>query len=344
MQVAYSANKVSQLEINNSIDNLPASYMGTSAAPLSASAISALSTNVANPMAGQLTGSSLNTATVKQYLLDVPYPEFTGVTDDYISAGSVLYNALGLTLIKQLSSRFEMQGNFTWSKIMDQNVYLNPQDSTPFRYQDPNPNLIANIFGTYHFWEFNDKPSYWRNSLGGWSLNGVLRAYNGSLIANPGSVGGSAYGTSTTYTQLINPKLAYRSYSRFFNTCYENSSGALVYTTVNGNGAITPGCDSNSTVPAFRQNPQFTLNSTGPYMNVRQLVHPLMDLSLFKQFKISERGNFEIRGEFFNIMNTPNFGGPGTTPGSSSYGLVTLTQANDPRLTQLTARVKFLTL
>jgi xanthine/uracil permease len=75
--------------------------------------------------------------------------------------------------------------------------------------------------------------------------------------------------------------------------------------------------------------------------DVRQLVHPLMDLSLFKKFQLHESLNFEIRGEFFNVLNTPNFGGPGTTPGSSNYGVVTLTQTNDPRLTQLTARLNF---
>jgi hypothetical protein len=103
-----------------------------------------------------------------------------------------------------------------------------------------------------------------------------------------------------------------------------------------------PACDSPSSTPAYQQHLNFTFNNIGPYMNgVRQRVHPLVDLSLFKQFKIKERTSFEIRGEFFNVLNTPNFGGPGNSTGTSTYGLVTLTQANDPRLTQLTARINF---
>jgi hypothetical protein len=74
---------------------------------------------------------------------------------------------------------------------------------------------------------------------------------------------------------------------------------------------------------------------------VRQRVHPLLDLSLFKQFHIHENTNFELRGEFFNVLNTPNFGGPNTSLGNSQFGAVTLTQANDPRLTQITARINF---
>jgi hypothetical protein len=348
LQLGYAGNRVSHLPINKNIDDLPVSYMGTSASPLTSTQIAALTASVTNPMAGLLSGSSLNGSTLQQYLLYVPYPEFTGVTDDYISAGNALYNAFQITVNKQLSHSFEVQGNLTYSKIMDQNVFLNPQATTPFRFEDPQPNILSNFWGTYHFPELGGKPLIEREALGGWKLQGVLRADNATLIANPGSVGssgntgGSQYGTSQTYTELQNPKASYRSYTRYFNTCYENSSGALVYTTVSGSGAIVPGCDStNNNVPAYRANPEFTLNSLGPYMNVRELVHPLLDVSLFKTFKIHESTSFEIRGEFFNALNTPNFGGPGTTPGSSSWGYVTLTQANDPRLTQLTARINF---
>ena len=336
MEIAYSGNKVSDLEVNNNIDDLPASFMGTSAAPLGGTQIGALNAIVTNPMAGLLPGSSLNSATVQQYLLDVPFPEFTGVTDDYISSGSALYNSLAVSVSKQLGHGFDIQGNFTWAKIMDQNVYLNPQDSKPFRYQDPTPNLRGNLFGTYHFSQLQGQPAYERLPLGGWSLQGALRAYDGPLVPAPGGGTGSQYGTSTTYTQVGNATQGNRTYSRSFNTCYTNAQGVPQVTT-----ATLPGCDSLSSTPAFRLNPSFTLATIGPYLNIRELVHPLLDLSLFKQFKIHNSLNFEIRGEFFNVLNTPNFGAPGTTPGTSSYGIVTLTQVNDPRLTQLTARINF---
>ncbi|MDE1178239.1 MAG: hypothetical protein PW789_16820 [Edaphobacter sp.] len=67
----------------------------------------------------------------------------------------------------------------------------------------------------------------------------------------------------------------------------------------------------------------------------------MLDISVFKKFALREHVNFEIRGEFFNVMNTPNFGGPGTSLGSATFGVVTLTQANDPRIGQLTARINF---
>jgi hypothetical protein len=276
------------------------------------------------------------------YDLQVPYPEFTGVTDNFRSIGQVLYNSLQITVTKPMSHRLNMQGNFVWAKIMDKNAFLNPQDTNLFRYQDSQPNLLANVFGTYRLPDFKNKPWYMQQTLGHWSLHGVLRAYAGSLIANPGATGGSQYGSSLTYTQLRTPKTAYSTYTRYFDTCYLNQSGAMVMSSVNpSTGQDTPGCDSVTSTPAFQANWNFTRNTTGPYMNVRQRVHPLVDLSLFKQFQIHESTNFEIRGEFFNALNTPNFGGPGTTPGSTNWGYVTLTQANDPRLIQLTARFNF---
>lgn len=337
MEIAYSGNKVSNLEVNDQINDLPASFYGTTKAPLSAAQSNALNAKVNNPMAGLFPQTaSLNGTTILQYLLDVPFPEFTGVTDDYISSGSALYNSLAVSVKKEMSHGFEIQGNFTWAKILDQNVYLNPTDATPFRYQDATPNLRGNLFGTYHFARFEGMPLYARLPLGGWSLQGALRAYDGPLVPAPSGGVGSQYGTSTTYSIIGNPVQGNRTYSRSFNTCYLNTAGQPVAST-----ATVPGCDSNSPNPAFQQNPLFTLATIGPYLNIRELVHPLLDLSLFKTFRIHESLNFELRGEFFNILNTPNFGAPGTTPNTTSWGIVTKTQVNDPRLTQLTVRLNF---
>ena len=102
-------------------------------------------------------------------------------------------------------------------------------------------------------------------------------------------------------------------------------------------------CDSTSptSAPAYKQRYQYTLQSNPLYIDERQRIYPEVDLSAFKQFIVREGVSLEIRGEFFNVGNRPNFGGPGTGLNSSTYGLVTLTQANDPRIGQLTARINF---
>jgi len=120
-----------------------------------------------------------------------------------------------------------------------------------------------------------------------------------------------------------------------------------VNTTYNGSGVPTiTACDAQSSTPAFRQRLSYTSQSNSNVLNVREPLVPLMDASLFKKFIIREGVSFEIRGEFFNILNTPNWGGPSTTLGAANDGSAgsasaLFTQANDPRIGQLTARINF---
>ncbi len=56
--------------------------------------------------------------------------------------------------------------------------------------------------------------------------------------------------------------------------------------------------------------------------SVRFHVHPLLDASLFKSFQLHENYTFEIRGEVYNVANTPNFWNPSTSIGGTSFGSV----------------------
>jgi hypothetical protein len=269
----------------------------------------------------------LNNANVARNLLLLPYPEFGSVTENYSSIGTAPYNALQIQVAKTLGNHFSLQGNFTWDKVMLHNNFVNNFGASPQLYsvQDSNPTMFGNIFGTVLLPRFAARPAWQRLTIGGWQLNSVLRASNGPLISAPGSV-----------NVIGNVRQANPTYARYFNTCYENASGALVQST-----ASAPACDALSPMPAYQQRLAYTTQLNSTVINVRQRIYPLLDASLFKQFIIHERTSFEIRGEFFNILNTPIFGGPGTGIGSSTFGAVTQTQANDPRIGQLTARINF---
>src|SRR5258708_18183100 len=61
-----------------------------------------------------------------------------------------------------------------------------------------------------------------------------------------------------------------------------------------------------------------------------------LDFSLFKNFKIREQMKLQMRGEFFNIFNHPNYGQPGTQLGSATFGTITSLAGNATmRQTQL---------
>ena len=64
-----------------------------------------------------------------------------------------------------------------------------------------------------------------------------------------------------------------------------------------------------------------------------------MDVSLFKTVTIREQLRLQIRPEFFNILNRVNFGLPGSTVGSPTYGVIT--SAADARVIQIAMKLAF---
>jgi hypothetical protein len=68
------------------------------------------------------------------------------------------------------------------------------------------------------------------------------------------------------------------------------------------------------------------------------------DLGLFKNIRASEHWRVQLRGEFFNVLNHPNFTSttsnyPNETVSSSTFG--TITAAYDPRILQFALKVFF---
>jgi hypothetical protein len=65
-----------------------------------------------------------------------------------------------------------------------------------------------------------------------------------------------------------------------------------------------------------------------------------LDFSVFKQFRIAERGQIQFRAEVFNLTNSSSFNVPGTTIDTASGGRVTST-ASTPRQLQFALKLNF---
>ena len=65
-----------------------------------------------------------------------------------------------------------------------------------------------------------------------------------------------------------------------------------------------------------------------------------LDLSIFRTFPIHDSLALTIRGESFNLTNTPIFSNPDTTLGDPNVGYTNSTQ-NNPRQVQLAAKFTF---
>lgn len=145
---------------------------------------------------------------------------------------------------------------------------------------------------------------------GGWQLNSVMSRLSGT----PFNLVGTA--------SLLNPG------QRGMNETV-NITGA--YNTIGGNPWSGSGLCPNTSCDYFDPS-IFSQPSVGTFGDVRRNTFRgpgifALDLSIFRNFKITERITFQFRAEAFGLTNTPRFNNPNGTC-SSGAGISCLTTAN----------------
>jgi hypothetical protein len=89
---------------------------------------------------------------------------------------------------------------------------------------------------------------------------------------------------------------------------------------------------------AFAAPAQFTFGNS-PRSVLRGGNLQTIDLTLSKEFAVTERWKVDLRGEFFNLLNRANFLLPGHTFGAADFG--SMTSANPARAVQVSMRLSF---
>jgi len=234
------------------------------------------------------------------------YPRTASATE-FWQGFSSSYNALQVKLNRQFSNGLLITTAFTWGKGMN---YQTGDDGAYDFYVDFERNYARTDFDrtlTYVQSFVYQLPwgrgRRWMSSgvvssmLGGWELSGVVSAYSGTpltITANGGQLNlpGANIGQTADQVAPVQILGGINTGNPWFSTSsFAQPSGAR-YGTSGRNIFSGPGL--------------FSLN-----------------LSLFKDFKITERWQFELRCETFNFTNTPEFGNPGASITSSSFGDVT---------------------
>ncbi len=77
------------------------------------------------------------------------------------------------------------------------------------------------------------------------------------------------------------------------------------------------------------------------FPDIRNPAEPQMNLALEKTIRLTERYSMLIRGEAFNVTNTPMYAGPSTNFNDSRFGMIPLGQENFPRFIQVAAKFMF---
>jgi len=132
--------------------------------------------------------------------------------------------------------------------------------------------------------------------VGGWQISGILTLESGSPIEDVGASGSSL--NTPGETQTAN-QVAPVSYPKGINV---------------GNPWFSTASFTQPTGVAFGTSGRNLFSGPGLF---------ILNASLFKNIRVRERFNIEVRGEAFNITNTPEFSNPSASITSSTYGYVT---------------------
>ncbi len=260
------------------------------------------------PSQAQITAADLACACIN----DGSVPRrLTGTNFSYIywqeSAAKSDYNALQATYRIDNWHGFTSSFNYTWSHSIDtasdgEDYVPNaaqPTDSTQPQLNRGNSNFDVRNRITWNFvYQFPDHQGRWARLRNGWGLNGILTAQDGQpfhMILEADDFDGA--GTYFPKPDVIAPV----SYNYSDPLHFLNLGSFAVPCTPMATGFTGT---AFSCVPGTRHFGNEGRNSlVGPPF--RQL-----DFSIYKNTNITERVKLELRFEFYNLFNHPNFANP----------------------------------
>jgi outer membrane receptor protein involved in Fe transport len=265
-----------------------------------------------------------------------PYPYITP-TDFDQSIGRSSYNALQASMNGKVAGNLTYLISYTWSKSLDlgcsgwygvegcsiQNPYNLNADKGPAAFDVPQILSLSWVYklpiGRGQRWSTSNKALDYL--VGNWQFNGIATLTSGTpyTACTTGDIAGIAeteYNScgsgANGYERLDlvgTPKLSNPTPGEWFNTAAFANPAPGTFGTLGRN----------------------TLRSD-PYKN--------FDLSLFRQFPITENKRLEFRFEMFNAFNQVVYGEPDANSSDPTYGVVSST-ANVPRQLQFGLKLYF---
>ena len=235
----------------------------------------------------------------------VQYPQYPGGVNFRAWLGLSTYNALQIKAEKRFSEGLGFLAAYTWQKTISRGDegYRDPINNRNLD-RGVERNSVPQRFSLGFNYEPPLGPGYSRASsgplsqiIGGWVLNGIW-TLQGGFPMNPGLAQDSCICGSARRPNVVgNPDLSGSSQSlqRWFN------------------------------VEAFEQPAQFTVGNAGRGLSYGPGL-AVLDFTVMKRFHVSalrEGANFELRGEFYNLTNTPQFRNPNIVIGSANAGRIT---------------------
>ena len=289
---------------------------------------------VPNPFVGQIATGTLSQPLVAQSQLLKPYPQYTSVNILNSPTADSIYHSVQLKLEQRFSRGQTILLSFTGAKLIEdsnnslaglgvqanttglQNPY-NLRAERSLSEQDQARVLAISYvselpFGKGRAWATRGLASA---ILGDWTLSSLF-SYKGGFplaINAPITGGGNRPNSTGMSARLPNGRTRAAEIQQWFDTGVFLLPPSYTYGNV------------SRTLPDTR----------GPSTTN-------IDLSLVRNIRFLERLDLQVRGEAFNLLNTPHFAMPITNLASVQFGQITGTQiAGLPRVMQFALKLRF---
>jgi hypothetical protein len=280
---------------------------------------------------------------------------FTSNITAYVPRGNSEYHGLALEVTKRFTSHLQFKGAYTWSHLLDDSTAeVNSTTLSPRRPQDFN-NIRSEwassaldhrqrLSFTWLYetpWFARDSNPFKRHVLGGYQIAGTYSAESPEYITPQSAVDSNLNADAASDRVILNPAGTPGTSSDV--TALKNSKGDTVaYLANNGNAQYIRALPG-----AFATSGRNVLASRG--INN-------FDFSLFKVVSFGERMKLQLRADFFNGFNHPQFT-PGRvnnvnatnranvtnflTPGNALFGQFDQVWSSNPRNIQVGAKLTF---
>jgi hypothetical protein len=262
-----------------------------------------------------------------------PYPNW-GVLDYKIWGGSSTYHSLQAKFEKRFSRGFSFLGSYSFSKCLDGPG--SEEGSAPAYYLD---NLyrarcdydVPHNFVTSYILELpfgkgrrflGSAPKVVDYVIGGWQWQGINTVQSGVPYNVSISVDRANTGVAQRPDSIATP-VEPRSLSCWYFTTSNPACKTLL-----------PNQPDTFVLPSL-----YAVGNAGRnLLRGDKLIQ--LDMSLIKNFRLTETKMFEFRAQGFNITNTPSFSAPSGSVNLATGGLITATR-NQPRLYEFGLKFSF---
>lgn len=277
-----------------------------------------------------------NTAGFSVATKAAPYPLLNQIVEE-TNGGMSNYNSLTVAVNKRMSKGIQFQVSYNFAKNLSDNGGYSPTSfagsgggqTTDYFHPSLDYGNVAftrrNRLLTTFLYEvpFNPHNRVLNTVAGGWELSGVLLFQTGPFLTVTAN---GADPSGTNFPNIIG----------------------------NGRADIASGTSVVPTSQSIKQwiNPAafaIPANNIGRFGNsaVGSVAGPgtqAVSLSLLKTIKLTERVKLRFGAAASNALNHPNYGTPGTTLGTSSFGIISSMQTAEgaaPRSLQMSGRLTF---